>query len=194
MVRYIAENDEDALTLHEPAPAAYLVLVVDGRVSQTFPLRGELELGRDKGNGVVIADQKVSRHHARLQSVEGAFILSDQASANGTYLNGVQITQPTRLKDKDRITIGDATFVFMTSIPASGVIDSPGFSANPVAQAMPRNLAPSVTLGLDHKQLWVLVGCLGLMVVGLLLAVALMLGLFLGSSQVTGALWLINLY
>lgn len=193
MIRYIAENDEDDLTLHEPAPAAYLVLVVAGRVSQTFPLRGELELGRDKSNGVVIADQKVSRHHARLQLLEGAFTLSDQASANGTYLNGVQITQPTRLKDKDRVAIGDTTFLFTTSLPTSGLIDSPSLPVNPAPQAISRNLTSSAALALEQKPLWVLVGCLGLMVVGLLLVVALMLGLFLGSSQVAGALWLINL-
>ena len=44
LVRYIAENEEDSKTLQEPPAAAYLVLLVGGRVSHAFPLRGEIKL------------------------------------------------------------------------------------------------------------------------------------------------------
>ena len=91
LVRYIAENEEDYKTLQEPPATAYLVLLVGGRASHAFPLRGELKLGRDKDNAVVVADQKVSRHHATLTPIDNTFIITDQGSANGTYLNGVQI-------------------------------------------------------------------------------------------------------
>jgi predicted component of type VI protein secretion system len=116
LVRYIAENEDDALTLRESAPKAYLVLVANGRISHSFPLRGEIQLGRDKSNGVVIADQKVSRHHALLSPLEDTFILNDQGSANGTYLNGVLISQPTRLKDRDKVTLGDTTFIYPSAV------------------------------------------------------------------------------
>ncbi|MBI1879259.1 MAG: FHA domain-containing protein, partial [Chloroflexi bacterium] len=112
MVRYIAENEEDYQTLQEPPAAAYLVLLVAGRPSHAFPLRGEVQVGRDKNNAIVVADHKVSRHHAILIPIDNTYILTDQGSANGTYLNGVQIAQPTRLKHNDRLTVGDTTFLF----------------------------------------------------------------------------------
>ena len=115
MVRYIADSDEDSPTLHEPASKAQLVLLVEGRASQSFPLRGQVTLGRDKSNSIVVADQKVSRHHASLASVGDAFIITDQGSANGTYLNGVLLAQPTRLKDMDHISVGDTHFRFSTT-------------------------------------------------------------------------------
>ncbi len=88
MIRYIAENDDDALTMHELPPKAYLVLLTNGRVSHSFPLRDEdIEIGRDKGNSVVVADQKVSRRHAGLAPIDETFILTYKGGANGTYLN-----------------------------------------------------------------------------------------------------------
>jgi hypothetical protein len=185
LVRYIAENEDDALTLRDTMPKAYLVLLANGRVSHSFPLRGEIQLGRDKSNGVVIADQKVSRHHALLSPVEDSFMLNDQGSANGTYLNGVLISQPTRLKDRDRISLGDTNFIFTLQSPDSGFITSPAFSSStPPAQAQSSSSSSPVLL--NNRPLWLLVGCLGLAVVGLLLTLAMLIGLFIGSNGTTG--------
>jgi hypothetical protein len=191
VVRYIAENEEDEPpTIHEPPPAAYLVLLANGRISHSFPLRGEIQLGRDKNNGVVIADHKVSRHHAYLTPIEDTFILTDQGSANGTYLNGVLISQPTRLKDKDRISLGDTVFIFTAQSPDSNLISQPALSpARPVlTPSIAPLVAPTPALSFANKPLWMLIGCLGLTIVGLLLALAVLLGLFIGRAGVTGVL------
>lgn len=192
MVRYIAENEEeDAPTLREPPPAAYLVLLANGRISHSFPLRSEIQLGRDKSNGVVIADHKVSRHHAHLTPIEDTFILTDQGSANGTYLNGVLISQPVRLKDRDRISLGDTTFIFSFQSPDSNLINPPAppFSRPAVAPSVAPSVASTTTLSFQNKPLWMLIGCLGLTIVGLLLALAVLLGLFIGRTGVAG--WLL---
>lgn len=188
MVRYIAENEDDALTLREPAPKAYLVLLANERISHSFPLRGEIQLGRDKTNGVVIADQKVSRHHALLSPMEDSFVLSDQGSANGTYLNGVLISQPVRLKDRDRITLGDTIFIFTFHLPDSDMAGQPALISSKLhPQASPQN-SPATTAAiiLNNKPLWMLIGCLGLVVVGLLLTLAMLIGLFIGSNGTAG--------
>jgi hypothetical protein len=183
LVRYIAENEDDALTLRETTPKAYLVLLANGRVSHSFPLRGEIQLGRDKSNGVVIADQKVSRHHALLSPAEDTFMLNDQGSANGTYLNGVLISQPTRLKDRDRISVGDTNFIFTFQSPDSGFISQPAIlPPTPSAPVYPQNSVSGSPTLLNNRPLWLLVGCLGLAVVGLLLTLALLVGLFIGSG------------
>jgi pSer/pThr/pTyr-binding forkhead associated (FHA) protein len=153
-------------------------------------LRGEISLGRDKSNGVVVADQKVSRHHATLTPIEDTFILSDQGSANGTYLNGVLISQPTRLNPRDRISIGDTAFLFTNNLA-----DADHLNQKPVGAAslkMPTQTViqnPLLTsLGLDNTPLWILIGCMGLIIIGLLLALAVLLGLIMGRGQLAAGL------
>lgn len=181
LVRYIAEDGEDLFTVREAAPKAYLVLLVNGRASQSFPLRTEITMGRDKTNSVVIADQKVSRHHATLSPADDNFMLVDQGSANGTYLNGVLISQPTRLKDKDRIIIGDTSFLFSTNKPDfDAIIPLPSTPHAPQAALSSPSL---INVEQNNRALWILVICLGLIIVLLLLMLTTVLGILIGRSQ-----------
>jgi hypothetical protein len=184
VVRYITENEEE--TIHEPAPGAYLTLLVENRQSQTFPIRGTVHLGRDKTNSVVVADQKVSRHHAVLTPVGEAFVLTDQGSANGTYLNGVLISQPTRLKSHDKVTIGDTTFLF-TFTPVDHDQDDPDIEkASDVLTPGPVLLPGSglqLPVANQIQPLWLILGCMGLVIITLLLILALLFGLFIGRGQ-----------
>ncbi len=182
MVRYIADSEEDLKTLQEPPPTAYLTLMVKGRLSHTFPLRGELQLGREKGNAIVVADQKVSRHHASMIPIDDTFILSDLGSANGTYINGVSIAQPTRLKNNDQIGIGDTTFLFTHHQPDA---DSFNHSPPPVIAA-PKALpepAAGINISSDTLPVWVLFGCMGLVIIALLFLLAVLVGLFIGQAN-----------
>ncbi len=197
MVRYIAEDEEDFRTWHEAAPAAYLALLVEGRISQAFPLRQEVQLGREKDNAIVVADHKVSRHHARLTPLDNnAFIINDLGSANGTYVNGVLIAQPTRLKDRDRIGLGDTVFLFTTTPPDLHAPDpipapQPFFqSQQPVRAAS--GFGPMTLPDGSTMPLWVMIGCMALVIVVLLFVLAMLLGVFVGRSQAAGLalLWL----
>ncbi|MCB0193055.1 MAG: FHA domain-containing protein [Anaerolineae bacterium] len=189
MVRYISSDDDSSseLTLQEPKATAYLVLLSNDRVSHSFPLKDEVQLGRDRKNGIVVSDQKVSRLHATLTRADETYTLRDEGSANGTYLNGVLIKQPTRLKDKDRIGIGDTDFLFTNSIEDPQAIDQPSFfKSNPVpAQHAP----PALSLSTNNKTTWIILGCMGITILGLLITLATLLGLFVGRSQVGG--WLL---
>jgi len=179
-VRYIAENEDEYLTVQAPPPSAYLSLLAEGRISHYFPLRGEVTLGREKDNTIVVADQKVSRHHTLLTPIGDTFIVNDQGSANGTYVNGVQIGQPTRLHNNDKIVLGDATFLFTTQEPdmASRSAPSPARAGSFV-----QHMASGVSV--ENSLIWFAVGCMGLAIVVLMLIMALILGMFLGQ----GALW-----
>jgi two-component system NtrC family sensor kinase len=61
---------------------------------------------------VPLTDQTVSRRHAELTCTEGAWILRDLNSANGTYVNGTRIQEPTRLKNGDQIKLGSTLLVY----------------------------------------------------------------------------------
>jgi hypothetical protein len=194
LVRYIAEDGEEPFTVRETPPKAYLVLLVNGRVGQSFPLRSEITLGRDKSNTVVIADQKVSRHHVTLSPAEETFIVIDQGSANGTYLNGVLVSQPNPLKDKDRLSVGDTNFLFTTSKPDFDAV-IPLLSA-PASRSSSLSTAsnPSIiNVEQNNKALWILVICLGLIIVLLLLMLTTVLGILIGRSQIVGLLLLMLL-
>ena len=181
MVRYIANNDDEYQTLKEPPPRAYLVLVVEGRLSQTFPLRGEVKLGREKDNGIVLADTKVSRHHASLAPVGETVIIHDLGSANGTYVNGVQISQPTRLHHHDSVSLGDTRFVFSTIQPDPATFEMPILHpAQSTGQAAVQSAIDSFSG--NNNPFWLAIGCMALAIVALLVILALMAGLFMGRS------------
>ncbi|MBN1219167.1 MAG: FHA domain-containing protein [Anaerolineae bacterium] len=187
MVRYIAESEEDFKTIQEPPPVAYLTLIVGGRMSHSFPLRSEVNMGREKSNAIVVADQKVSRYHASLTPIDDTFIISDRGSANGTYVNGVLIAQPTRLKNNDRISVGDAAFLFTTHPPdpeASDHAVSPPPPSPPPASPSSSSLTSKITN--SNVSVWVLIGCMILIIIALLFFVAVLLGLFIGRTQIPG--------
>ena len=73
---------------------------------------GENLLGRDEDSIVWIDDPLVSRRHARIVIDGTGAFLEDLDSKNGTSVNGKRIEAPTRLADKDQITIGPASLVF----------------------------------------------------------------------------------
>ena len=57
-----------------------------GEQTWSVTARGRLRLGRDAGNEVVVAGDRVSRNHAVIAWRRGKFVLSDQ-SVNGTWLS-----------------------------------------------------------------------------------------------------------
>ena len=74
-------------------------------------LRGRTDIGRSHGNDIHLADERVSRHHARIELQQGVFVISDLDSANGTFVNGQRI-QTHWLQSGDEIRIGDTRLSF----------------------------------------------------------------------------------
>ena len=73
----------------------------------------ELELGRVTTLGGAIAgDLEISRRHARIRRVAGdTFVVQDESSANGTFVNGDRIEGPHPLRPGDELRIGSTVFV-----------------------------------------------------------------------------------
>jgi FHA domain-containing protein len=68
----------------------------------------ELLVGRNPECDVRLADLSVSRRHARLVFRDGAWIVQDLASTNGTAVNGKTIGR-CRLQPGDELAFGDET-------------------------------------------------------------------------------------
>jgi len=92
-------------------------------VGQTGPLngkrwllRGELHIGRDQTNDIVIEERQVSRVHARFFSSPHGVWLEDMSSKNGTHHNGKLIESSVLLQDGDIIQIALAQqFIYISS-------------------------------------------------------------------------------
>lgn len=75
----------------------------------------EVTIGRDPSCDVWVDAPGVSRLHARLRlTADGAAMLEDCNSTNGTYVARSRITAPTRLHDGDEIHFGSLAVTFRT--------------------------------------------------------------------------------
>jgi hypothetical protein len=61
----------------------------------------------------LIGDPRVSRVHAVLERAGGLWtIVDDGLSRNGTFLNGHRLVHRMRLRDRDKIKVGDTVLIF----------------------------------------------------------------------------------
>lgn len=85
---------------------AMLILWEGQTASQSWVLDKELiTIGRWGDNDIVLPDRMVSRHHAQIQREGEQYILQDQGSKNGTFVNGQELTGPYVLQDGDEIQL-----------------------------------------------------------------------------------------
>jgi pSer/pThr/pTyr-binding forkhead associated (FHA) protein len=81
-----------------------------------YPLtKDEMTIGRasrDKHWDIDLVDRSVSRPHAQIVQGPEGWVISDLGSANGTQVNGEDLTEPHTLRDGDTITFGQLTLVF----------------------------------------------------------------------------------
>ncbi len=93
-----------------------LVATMGTYAGQIYPLTGgTIEIGRDAANAIPLPnDTNASRRHATLQLNSAQIMVTDNASSNGTFINGVRIaTQtPTPLNPRDELTVGNTRFRF----------------------------------------------------------------------------------
>lgn len=78
-------------------------------------LSGRASIGRTPNNDVVIEHSAVSRTHAIIDCVAGAYFISDTGSKNGTIIDDLKIADKRALRDGDRIAIGPAILTFYVS-------------------------------------------------------------------------------
>ncbi len=87
--------------------ARLVVLEPAARRGLTFPITGEITLGRDPASTIVVDDDAfVSQTHLRVFDYDGQPMVEDLGSTNGTYHNGVKLTGAKLLHPGDRLQIG----------------------------------------------------------------------------------------
>lgn len=115
-----------------------LVSLADGQ-EYAIPDTG-LGLGRDPGNDVVVAQNIVSRHHARIALGAGGFVITDH-STNGVLVNGRRVEGAKLLSLADVIRIGTAEFRFYSDIAWPAETPAPAPAVPPPARPTPEPLS-----------------------------------------------------
>ena len=80
--------------------------VRDAESQEFYNLRGEtITLGRAHDNSLPLSDPRASRHHCKIECVDGDWFVVDVGSQNGTFLNGRRVRR-SRLAVGDVVQIG----------------------------------------------------------------------------------------
>jgi len=108
------------------APAATLI----DPWGDAIPLDVTTAIGRATGKcGVVILHPSVSQHHATISRRGERWVLVDESSRNGTFVDGKRVTEIT-LTDGMRVQIGEIGLFFVSSVLATRPKqDGPGRTA-----------------------------------------------------------------
>jgi len=99
------------------------------KITWTHPVSGEIQeyvltegatasIGRQAGNDICIPEEHVSRQHAVISYRDGLFLLTDSGSANGTFVNDVQLKQASPLSAGDVIRLYVPELRFYAAVTA----------------------------------------------------------------------------
>jgi hypothetical protein len=108
------------------SPAALRLVVSSGfGVGRELLVEDEVVLGRLQTlDGALAPDSEISRRHARVYRSDGGFLVEDQESANGTFVNGERIEGPRPLRSGDELRIGATVFTATATAALNGTPDA----------------------------------------------------------------------
>ena len=132
-----AGSQATATTIEQPAKL--ILRAENGEVLQEYPLeKPEIAIGRAPNSDVLLSKDKLtSRRHATVRFEDNKYVLYDERSANGTFVNGQQLEEmtPYVLQDGDHVGIGEHELVFNSfgsnasnGSEANGMADMPTIS------------------------------------------------------------------
>lgn len=134
-------------TLDKIAEPGYFILRSDtGEVLQEYPLdKTEVVIGRAPTSEILLSKDKLtSRRHATVYYENNRYVLHDEHSANGTFVNGQQLEEatPYLLQDGDQVGIGEHELLFRA--PGTNVVDIEQQPTISVPHELPANEAPRI--------------------------------------------------
>ncbi len=132
-------------------PSFQIVLRSGPTPGKTYPLvKSELFIGRDLSNDIVINDPEISRRHARLYIQNGAFVLEDLGSTNGSSVNGQRLVSPYTLHPGEVITLGERITLVFESVELEESTTLSTSSLKQSAAAQPQVIQTPPPIRLPH--------------------------------------------
>lgn len=115
-VSYVPGEEEAEQTTAPELEAQTASLVIrsgGGRAGETYPLAApRVTIGRSPDSTIFLDDVTVSRNHAVVIREGAAYVIVDQGSLNGTYVNRRRLEREL-LSDGDELQIGKYKLTFL---------------------------------------------------------------------------------
>ncbi len=113
-------KDGDIFILNQEEKIAVYLLAKDADSAQSLDLKDQerVVIGRGRQCDLRLSGNNISRQHAVITRENGTYLLTDNGSLNGTFLNGEKIAQPTYIHDGDLIAVGNFNIRFRQGILA----------------------------------------------------------------------------
>ena len=140
------------------------------------PVRGRLVIGRGSECDLILDEPEMSRRHAVIENSDDGIFLRDLGSANGTYVNGVQVRDAV-LHPDDQIAFDQNRFLLeapgMPSREQVGIIsehDAPNITQTMRAVRLPEEDQPrKPASNSTRNDIWWLIGAAALIGMGIAL-------------------------
>lgn len=128
----------------------FQLVVIRGRsATQTIRLtNGVTTVGRQEGCQLRISSSQVSRRHCQIFEQQGALLVKDLGSANGTFVNGRRISDAQVLQPGDELSIGQVRFRIEQLNPSTS--SKPSDTA--VSQALEEDEVPMTVMAEEGSQ------------------------------------------
>ncbi len=136
-------NDATLVAPRAQQGSARLILRrADGQLKEYGLDKDEITIGRLATNDVALADDRlVSRRHAVIRRSNVGYVIEDQQSNNGTYVDGEKILYPFVLHNGQSIKIGSNELTFtLVNAPAQPAAPESQPSGQPAAPGAPEPL------------------------------------------------------
>jgi pSer/pThr/pTyr-binding forkhead associated (FHA) protein len=105
--------------LKENIPETYAIEYQEERLVHGHRLRAVNLIGRAADNTIVLSDERVSAHHARITFTGGQWLLEDLGSRNGTFVNELPMEGPLVVTFEDRIQVGAVILEIAFDVPSA---------------------------------------------------------------------------
>jgi len=138
-------------------------------------VRGRLVIGRGSDCDLVLDEPEMSRRHAVIENSGDGIYLRDLGSANGTFVNGVQVRDAV-LHPDDQIAFDQNRFLLEApSLPtradgAQLAVDPDDSTITQTMRAVPRPSASAPAPAIDERNkndIWWLIGAAALIAIGI---------------------------
>jgi hypothetical protein len=123
----------------------YLLRFIGGKYEGgqvALPDAGEVGIGRAQELQICLVEDMVSRHHAKIEVLDGRVILTDLNSTNGTFVNGERV-QKCEIEHQDRVLFG--TSILRLEDTSLGPTEAPSPDSRPTTPVAPEAMSGDLT-------------------------------------------------
>ncbi|HEY7348391.1 MAG TPA: FHA domain-containing protein [Ktedonobacterales bacterium] len=113
--RAAVEEEVDVTITSVNESPAKLIVSRNGQTREFLLKKPDISIGRAPSNDIALSgDQLASRRHALIHFDGVSYVIRDLVSANGTYINGVELRSPTPLSNGDHVGVGEHELIFFS--------------------------------------------------------------------------------